>query len=250
MVRTAVVTGGAMGIGAATARALAEDGIRVAIWDRDGAAAEATAAALRGVGGEACARQLDVRDSAAVQRAVAELMERWGRLEILVNNAGIARTGSLLDSTEELWDETIAINLKAVWICSKYAVPAMRAGGGGGTIVNIGSTASLVGFANLSAYCASKGGVAQLTRALAVELAPEIRVNCVCPGHTETPMGNGFVAAQADPEAFFREFVRTHPLGRQAQPGEIAAAIRFLVSPGAAFMTGAVIPVDAGYSAK
>lgn len=249
MVRTAVVTGGAMGIGAATARALAEDGIRVAIWDRDGAAAEATAAALRADGGEAYAARIDVRDSAAVQRGVAEVLERWGRLEILVNNAGIARTGSLLESSEELWDETIAINLKAVWICSKYAVPAMRAGGGG-SIVNLGSTASLVGFPNLSAYCASKGGVAQLTRALAVELAPDIRVNCVCPGHTETPMGNGFVAAQADPEVFFAEFVKTHPLGRQAKPEEIAAAIRFLVSPGAAFMTGAVIPVDAGYSAK
>lgn len=249
MVRTAVVTGGAMGIGAATARALAEDGIRVAIWDRDGAAAEAAASALRDDGGEAYAARIDVRDSAAVQRGVAEVLECWGRLEILVNNAGIARTGSLLESSEELWDETIAINLKAVWICSKYAVPAMRAGGGG-SIVNLGSTASLVGFPNLSAYCASKGGVAQLTRALAVELAPDIRVNCVCPGHTETPMGNGFVAAQADPEAFFREFVKTHPLGRQAKPEEIAAAIRFLVSPGAAFMTGAVIPVDAGYSAK
>ncbi len=138
----------------------------------------------------------------------------------------------------------------STWLCAKFAIPEM-ARRGGGAIVNVASTAGLVGFPNLAAYCAWKGGLVQLTKALALDCAPlRIRVNAVCPGHTRTPMGDGFVAAQPDPVAFVKDFIDAqHPIGRMAEPNEIAQAILFLASDQASFLTGAILAADGGYTA-
>ena len=156
-----------------------------------------------------------------------------------------------MDTSEEEWDQVQSVNLKGAWLCAKFAIPEI-ARRPGGAIVNVASTAGLVGFPNLAAYCASKGGLVLLTKAIALECAAlRIRVNAVCPGHTRTPMGNGFVAAQADPAAFVEEFInRQHPLGRMAEAQEIARTILFLASDDASFVTGAIVAADGGYTAR
>ena len=244
--RVAVVTGGARGIGAATAAALAGAGARVVIADVEREAGRATARDLRCEFVEA-----DVSRAPDVDALMRAAAERLGGLDVLVNNAGIVLARSTLDTSEEEWDRVLAVNLKGAWLCARAAAPLM-ARRGGGSIVNVASNAGLVGFPNAAAYCASKGGLVHLTRAMALDLAPlGIRVNAVCPGHTRTPMAESFVAAQADPEAFLADFVgRQHPLGRMAEPEEIARSIRFLASDDASFVTGAVLPTDGGYTAR
>jgi len=244
--KVAVVTGGARGIGAATATALAEAGARVVICDIETEAGQDTAAAI---GAEFV--RADVSRAADADALMRHAVERFGRLDVLVNNAGVVLVKSTQDTTEAEWDHVLAINLKGPWLCARAAVPHM-ARGGGGAIVNVASNAGLVGFANAAAYCASKGGVAQLTKAMALDFAPlKIRVNAVCPGHTRSPMSDSFVASQADPAAFIEDFVnRQHPLGRMAEPEEIARCIRFLAGDEASFVTGAVIPVDGGFTAR
>jgi len=244
--KVAVVTGGARGIGAATARALAEAGARVVIGDLESEAGQATAAEIG-----ADFVRTDVSRAADAEALMRRAVERFGRLDILVNNAGVVLVKSTQDTTEEEWDRVLAINLKGPWLCARAAVPRMTRDGGG-AIVNVASNAGLVGFPNAAAYCASKGGVAQLTKAMALDLAPlNIRVNAVCPGHTRSPMSESFVASQADPTAFIEDFVnRQHPLGRMAEPEEIARCIRFLASDEASFVTGAVVPADGGFTAR
>jgi meso-butanediol dehydrogenase / (S,S)-butanediol dehydrogenase / diacetyl reductase len=244
--RVAVVTGGARGIGAATAAALAATGASVVIADVEVEAGQATARDLNCDFVEA-----DVSRAADVDALMRAAAQRLGRLDVLVNNAGIVLAKSALDTSEEEWDRVLAVNLKGAWLCARAAAPLM-ARGGGGSIVNVASNAGLVGFPNAAAYCASKGGLAHLTKALALDLAPlGIRVNAVCPGHTRTPMAESFVAAQADPETFLADFVgRQHPLGRMAEPEEIARSIRFLAGDEASFITGAVLPADGGYTAR
>jgi NAD(P)-dependent dehydrogenase (short-subunit alcohol dehydrogenase family) len=244
--RVAIVTGGARGIGAATAAALAEAGAMVMIGDVEAEAGQATARQVGGAFVEA-----DVSRVTDVERLMSAAVERFGGLDVLVNNAGVVLARSALDTAEEEWDRVLAVNLKGAWLCARAAVPHMVQRGGG-AIVNVVSNAGLVGFPNTAAYCASKGGLANLTRAMALDFAPlRVRVNAVCPGHTRTPMAERFVAAQADPEAFLDDFVRRqHPLGRMAEPAEIARAIRFLASDEASFVTGALLPVDGGYTAR
>jgi NAD(P)-dependent dehydrogenase (short-subunit alcohol dehydrogenase family) len=244
--RVAVVTGGATGIGAATARAFAELGARVVVADVSVEGGEAVAAELGGA-----FVRVDVARSADAERLAATVVDRLGRLDVLVNNAGVVLSKSTTETTEDEWDRVLGVNLKGTWLCSRAAIPRMTKGGGG-AIVNVCSNAGLVGFPNAAAYCASKGGVAQLTRAMALDCAEfAIRVNAVCPGHTRTDMAERFVAAQADPDAFLRDFVeRQHPVGRMAEPAEVARCIRFLASDEASFVTGAVVPTDGGYTAR
>jgi NAD(P)-dependent dehydrogenase (short-subunit alcohol dehydrogenase family) len=244
--RVVAVTGGASGIGAATARALVELGAHVLVADLASGPGRVLASELEGE-----FVQVDVRRAADAERLVRAALDRWHRLDGLVNSAGVVLARSTTETTEEEWDRVLDVNLKGTWLCSRAAIPRL-AEGGGGAIVNVASNAGLVGFPNAAAYCASKGGVAQLTRAMALDCAPlGIRVNAVCPGHTRTPMAERFVASQADPEAFVRDFVdRQHPLGRMAEPEEVARCIRFLVSEEASFVTGAVIPTDGGFTAR
>ena len=244
----AVVTGAASGIGAAAALKLGELGVPVSLVDVDAAGLDRTLADLRRNGAPASAMVVDIADEEAVRAFFASL-EPTG-LSVLVNAAGIVVSGSTETLEREAWDRTIAVNLTGTWLCAKYAIPLMRRMGGG-SIVNVGSTASLVGFAGLVAYAASKGGVALLTRAMALDLAADgIRVNCVCPGHINTPLGDRFIAAHAEPEQFRQELAGNHPIGRLGEPVDVAEVIAFLAGPGAAFMTGAVIPVDGGYTAR
>jgi NAD(P)-dependent dehydrogenase (short-subunit alcohol dehydrogenase family) len=249
--KVALVTGGASGIGRATALLFAAEGAAVVVCDVDGNKGQEVVETIRQRGGRAEFVQADVSKAVDAERAVALATRVFGGLDCLVNNAGVCITGSTQDTEESVWDKVLSVNLKSVWLCAKYAIGAMRKRGKG-AIVNIGSTASLVGLPDLAAYCASKGGVANLTRAMALDTARfGIRVNCVCPGHINTPLASGFVNAQADPQAFVQEFiVKSHPLGRMGEPEEVARAALFLCSDDSSFVTGAVLAVDGGYTAR
>lgn len=249
--RVAVVTGGAKGIGAATVRALAAAGAGVVIGDVDDSAGNELAQQLRASGHRVLFVPADIAAPAAAQQLIEAAVDAFGGVDILINNAGIAVAKSTTETTDDDWDRVLNVNLTGAWRCAKAAIPHMIRQGRG-AIVNVASNAGLVGFPDLAAYCASKGGLVSLTRAMALDCAPHnIRVTAVCPGHTRTPMGEGFVAAQEDPDAFVEEFVRKrHPLGRMAEADEIARAILFLASEDASFVTGAILAADGGYTAR
>ncbi|GIG68341.1 SDR family NAD(P)-dependent oxidoreductase [Phytomonospora endophytica] len=237
--KRAVVTGAASGIGRATAELMAELGASVAVVDRDEAGAKAVA---EGIGGIAVAT--DVASAADCERAVATAVEAFGGLDVLVNNAGIIRRSTVLDITEDDWDLVMAVNVKSVMLMSRFAIPHLVAAGGG-SIVNTGSGWGIKGGGQAVSYCASKGAVVNLTRAMAIDHGPDgIRVNCVCPGDTAT----GMLAEEArqlgeSADAFYAE-AADRPLRRIGQPRDIAEAIAYLAGDGAAFVSGAVLTVD------
>ena len=243
MDKTIIVTGAASGIGRATARRLASDGARVVLADRDDT--EAFASELRDEGGKASSWRVDVMAADQIEDMVRGARTEFGSIDGLVNAAGICVSKLLEDTTEEEWDRQMGVNLKGVFLCCRALIPAMRKGGGG-AIVNIGSTAGLVGGPQTPAYCASKGGVVQLTRALAVDHAADgIRINCVCPGPVETPM----LSAVDDTEFDVGILIDATLLKRVAQPEEIAGVIRFLLSDDASNMTGSIVVTDGGQTA-
>ena len=246
--KIAIVTGGAMGIGESAVRLLVEKGHKALIAD---ICVDKGRALAKELGEAVHFVECDVTKMGEVEKMVKACLERFGGLDWLVNNAGICPTISTLDTTEEDWDRVLTVNLKSPWMCSKAAIPHMK-GRAGAAIVNVASNAAIVGFPNLAAYCASKGGLAQFTKACALDCAPlGIRVNAVAPGHTRTPMGNCFVSSQANPKQFEIDHInKTHPLGRQGEPEEVAAAIYFLLSGQASFITGAILSVDGGYVTK
>ncbi len=249
--KVAIITGGASGIGLATARLFAAEGAAIVIGDVTDEASQKAAESLAKSGAQTAHYHVDVRRPDEVERLVNGAVDTFGGVDILVNNAGVVLTKSTTETSLEEWERVIGVNLTGAWLCARAAIPAMQRRGGG-SIINVASNAGLVGFPNLAAYCASKGGLVQLTRAMAMDGAPHhIRVNAICPGHTRTPMGDGFVAAQADPQAFVKEFINVqHPLGRMAEAGEMAQAILFLASDDASFVTGSILPVDGGYTAR
>jgi NAD(P)-dependent dehydrogenase (short-subunit alcohol dehydrogenase family) len=242
--KVAVVTGAGSGIGRATALRLAYEGARVIAVDISGAEVE-TAQAI--VGG-AIARHTDVARADDLRALMEEVRSRFGRLDILVNNAGIeGEQAPTAECSEENFDRVIAINLKGVFLGMKYGLPLMLATGGG-AIINMASVAGLTGFAGIPAYCAAKGGVIQLTKTAALEYATQnIRVNAICPGVIATPMIERFTHGAAEAQ---QALTQMEPLGRIGTPDEIAAAVAFLASDDASFITGAVLPVDGGFVAK
>ncbi|MCS7277157.1 MAG: SDR family oxidoreductase [Dehalococcoidia bacterium] len=250
--KVALITGAASGIGRATALLFGREGARVMCVDINGEGAKATAEAIAAAGGEAAWTQADVASDADAQRMVRETVERFGRLDILFNNAGVEIAGPVTAVPEERWDWLMSINLKGVYLGCKYAIPEMLKSGGG-AIVNTASGAGLMGIPGLSAYCASKGGVILLTKSLAMEWATQgIRVNCVCPGVIRTPMVERAVTllgGAADPEEAWRRLGRVHPIGRVGEPEEVARAVLFLASDEASFITGVALPVDGGWAA-
>ena len=248
--KVAVVTGAAVGIGRAAALALAREGAAVALVDKDPSQGEATARELTGEGYTVEFVKADVSSEADVRRAVEHVMSRWGHLDILVNNAGIYRQGDVTQTTTEDWDRIIAVNLTGAFFFTKYAVPAM-ASHGGGVIVNVASEAGLVGIKGQVAYNVSKAGMIALTRSCAVDLAEKgIRVNCVCPGTTDTPLVQEAVARAPDPAAARRHLEEVRPLNRLGTPEEIASAIVYLASREAGYATGAILSIDGGYTAQ
>jgi NAD(P)-dependent dehydrogenase (short-subunit alcohol dehydrogenase family) len=243
--RVALVTGAGRGIGAAVAAGLAGAGAMVALVDLDGAAAATRAREIEAAGGRAVAFAADVADAAAVDRAVDALVERAGRLDVLVNNAGVVRGRGALETSEEDWEAVMRVNVRGVFLCARRGAAEMRRQGGG-AIVNVASTSSFraTRVTPLAAYDASKAAVANLTRALAVEWAPHgIRVNAIAPGPLATAM-----TIPLSPEQEARKLAPI-PMGRRGSPAEMVGAVLFLASPAAAYVTGQVLPVDGGLTA-
>jgi 3-oxoacyl-[acyl-carrier protein] reductase len=237
------VTGAGSGMGRATAELFAERGARVAVVDLDVEAAEATVDAVETAGGEAIALKADVSDAADVEGFVEATVERWGGLDVLHNNAGIAQESTPVEEvTEATWDRVQSVNLKSAFLGAKYAVPHLRSGSGG-VILNTASTAGIRPRTGLSAYAASKGGMITLTKQLAFELAEDgVRVNAICPVATDTEMLPRFAGGDLSVEGM----ADTIPLGRLAEPGDIASVAAFLASDEAAMITGTALEVDGG----
>jgi NAD(P)-dependent dehydrogenase (short-subunit alcohol dehydrogenase family) len=246
--KVALVTGGASGIGRATAMRFAEEGASVAVVDVAEDAGLQTAEAIRELGGEASFYEADVSSGDDWARLVADVMDEFGAVDFLHNNAGIeGEQAPLIEQTEENWDRVIDTNLKGVFLGLKHVVPQMRTQGGG-AIVNTSSVAGLVGHENIAPYVASKHGVVGLTRSAALEHAKEnIRINAVNPGVVDTPMIQRYIG---DDEEAREAFVATEPIGRFADPEEIASAVVFLCSEDASFVTGYPLAVDGGLVAR
>ena len=244
--KVAIVTGGAMGIGKAAALALAREGARVAVADIDDARGAETVAEIQGAGGEAFFHHTDVRVTGDVEELVAATVERYGRLDILFNNVGVAIGGSVTELTEEAWNQVINVNLTSIWRGMKFAIPEMIRNGGG-SIINTSSVQSLLGFPGWAGYAASKGGINALTQQAAVDYAAhKIRINAIAPGTIVTPMNQEIFEMVEGSETLRETWSRLHALGRLGKPEEVAAAVVFLASDEASFITGECLRVDGG----
>ena len=250
--RVAVVTGAAGGIGAAVARAMAAEGASVVVADVQ--PGEAVVEALRTTGADAVFVRCDVSDAEQVAAMVASAVERFGAVDVLVNNAGISGGTSLLHELDvAVWTRTLAVNLTGPFLCSRAAMPYLLASGRG-RIVNIASTYGLIGAPLAAAYCASKGGLVNLTRQLAVDYSGQgVRVNAICPGYIDTDMGGQRASLDFDAAAAAnarREAAAARqPIGRQAHASEVAAVAVFLACDESSFMTGSIVTVDGGCTA-
>lgn len=244
--KRALITGGASGIGRATALLFAREGAAVAVVDLDKAGGQAVVQKIKGDGGQAIFVHCDVTQAADCERAVRLTVAELGGLDVLFNNAGIIRRATVLDTTAEEWDRVMAVNVKSIFLLSKYVVPVMTQAGGG-VIVNTGSGWGLVGGRNAVSYCASKGAVVNMTRAMALDHGAEnIRVNCICPGDTDTPMLRSEAQQLGESEDVFLAEAADRPLRRVGQPADIAQAVLYLASDAALFVTGTALVVDGG----
>ncbi len=247
--KVALVTGAGRGIGRACALRLAGDGATVVAAGRTAGPVVETVQQIQARGGEGKAIPADVSSAEDVARLFRELDQSFGRLDIVVNNAGVHLVADVERTSEEDWDRVLNVNLKGTFLVCRAAIPLLRRSGGG-SIINIGSVLSMVGMRDRAAYCASKGGVLLLSRAMALDLAPDqIRVNCVCPGPVLTEMMEGILGRAPDPNAALRARLAQIPLGRMGSPQEVAALVGYLVSDEAAWLTGAAIPLDGGLTA-
>ncbi|MES0172584.1 SDR family oxidoreductase [Mesorhizobium sp. M0006] len=243
--KVCIVTGGASGIGLATSTLFAKNGAKVAIADVN---LETANDAARQIGGDASAFACDVSLSGQVSAMVDGVVARWGRIDVLVNNAGFGFTGTVVSIAEEDWDRLMAVNLKGMFLCSKFVVPIMQRQGGG-TIVNTTSYTAVSAIANRAAYVASKGGVSALTRAMALDHAKDnIRVNAVAPGTIDSPYFTKIFQQAADPEGLRKQYDARAAMQRMGQADEVAEAILFLASDRSRFATGSILTVDGGSS--
>jgi NAD(P)-dependent dehydrogenase (short-subunit alcohol dehydrogenase family) len=244
LAKVAFITGGAQGIGQAIAERFLQDDLCVVLADSDVEAGEETARRLADIGPVRFIRT-DVADESQVRHAVEETVREFGHLDILVNNAGIGHTVPLTELSLADWNRVLGVNLTGAFLCARHAAPHLRASGG--TIVNIASTRALQSEPDTEAYSASKGGLVALTHALAMSLAPEVRVNCVSPGWIDV---SGWKKSAATPAVLTEADHRQHPAGRVGTPEDVAALVAFLAAPESGFVTGANFVVDGGMTRK
>lgn len=250
--KVAAITGAGSGIGRAAALLFAGEGASVGVIDVNGVAAKETVEQITAVGGRAVAVTADIVQSDQVAAAFGAIVDEFGRLDVLYNNAGTNSTGSVLTSTEEDWDRCMAINVKGTFLCSQVAGRVMAAAGSG-SIINQGSVAALVGIANFASYCASKGAVVALTRSMSVDLAPQgVRVNAICPGTVYTTLMEPMLIARGggDLQKGLAMTVAKYPIGRLGTPAEIAQVALFLAGDESSFVTGSVITADGGMTSQ
>jgi NAD(P)-dependent dehydrogenase (short-subunit alcohol dehydrogenase family) len=247
--KVALITGGTSGIGRVTALLFAQEGAKVAVAGRDEGRGREVADEIEKAGGAALFLRSDVRLADDCRRAVDETVRAFGRLDVLFNNAGVFLANTVVACTEEEWDLTVDTCLKGTYLMSRFAIPIMAAQGGG-VIVNNASGWGLVGGNEAAAYCAAKGGVVVLTKAMAVDHAQQgIRVNCICPGDVDTPMLPEDARRRGLAWEEYLAGAAQRPMGRIGRPEEVARAVLFLASEDASFITGAILPVDGGGAA-
>jgi meso-butanediol dehydrogenase / (S,S)-butanediol dehydrogenase / diacetyl reductase len=247
--KIAIITGAGDGIGKATAVLFAKECASVVVADLNQTKGLETVNLIKSENGKAMFLQVDVSKSDSVKQMVKDVVDSYGRIDILINNAGVFRGGNILDTTEEDWDLIMSVNLKGVFLCCKYSIPEMIKTGKG-VIVNIGSEAAIISFKNLTAYSSSKSGLLNLTRSIALDFATHnIRANCVCPGTTETSMVTEVIENSPNPEEKLRTFIADRPAARLGRPEEIAAGILYLASDESPFATGAILAIDGGRTA-
>ena len=243
--KIAVITGGTSGIGKATAKLFAREGASVAVVGRSEEKGNAIVKEIISSGGKAIFVKCDVSKEEDAKNMADQVIKEFGQIDILYNNAGVVEFGAAHETEEKSWDKMLDINLKGVYLCSKYAIPHMQKQKKG-SIINTASVAGIVGFPGIAAYCASKGGVHILTKNMALDYAPDgIRVNDICPGVIETPM-----TIDAFGEEGVSDQAEVHPLGRVGTPEDIAYAALFLASDESSFVTGTSLIVDGGFTAK
>ena len=250
--RTVLITGATSGIGEGTALAFAAHGAHVMLNGRDAVRGGAVLDAITNAGGSAALSLGDVAESAYCDRLVAETVERFGRLDVLFNNAGVCLHGPVDETPDDDWQRLIAINLSGSFYMARAAVRQMKAQGAGGAIVNMSSECGLIAYERLPAYSATKGAIAMLTKCMAMDHARDgIRVNAVCPGDIDTPMTDQGWAHLELSSAEIRERLKEHiPLGKVGQPLDIANAVMYLASDAAGFVTGTLLPIDGGTTAR
>jgi 2-keto-3-deoxy-L-fuconate dehydrogenase len=246
--KVAIITGAGAGIGRASSVLFAREGARVVCADLDPGTGEESARLAREAGSAAFFVRCDAADGESVRTLVQAAVERFGRLDVYYANAGVVPAGTVMDCTEEEWDRTMRINTNSVFLACKYAIPAMKATGGG-SIVCTASVAGLVGVKNRAAYSASKAAVVGLVKSVAIDtIAEGIRINAICPGTVDTPSLQARLRATGDYEAALREFIARQPMGRLGTADEIAALALYLASDESGYMTGTHLMIDGGLS--
>jgi NAD(P)-dependent dehydrogenase (short-subunit alcohol dehydrogenase family) len=244
--KVAIVTGAGSGIGRSSAKLFANEGARVVVADIAKQLGKETVEIIQAEGGEANFIESDVSKPDSVENLIRVTVETYHSIDVLFNNAGINLEKTVTETSEQEFNRVIDINLKGVFFCSKFAIPEMISRGGG-AIINTASIRGLVPQFHLAAYCASKGAVVLLTKAMALDYGPKkIRVNCICPGPIQTPMHDAFFATLKEPEKELREILKNVPLSRMGRPEDIAHTALFLASDDSSFITGATIVVDGG----
>ncbi len=247
--KSCIITGGGSGIGRAACLMFAKEGARLVIADKRKDQAQAVADECVKLGAKAIAIEVDVTKSADAKRMVDETVKAYGRLDVLLNNAGYGIAGSVVETDEDAWEDLMAVNVRGVYLCTKYAIPAMTANGGG-SIVNTASVVAAVGIKNRAAYCASKGAVAALTRAVAIDhVAEGIRCNAIAPGTINTPYFEDILAKSPDAAAILKGLEDRQLMRRLGTPDEIAAGMLFLASDESSFATGSILTIDGGMTA-